>query len=64
MVVFLQCIDCKNYMDKNKENKFCCRAFPKGIPEDVFWNKKIHDEHLDGDNYIYYEPIIDVIPGI
>lgn len=42
MVVFSQCMDCKNYIGK-KGDAFCCKAFPEGIP-DVFyaWNFLIH----------------------
>ena len=49
MVVFSQCMDCKNYIGK-KGDAFCCKAFPEGIPGDIFWNKKYHIEHIDGDN--------------
>ena len=31
MVVFSQCMDCKNYIGK-KDDAFCCKAFPEGIP--------------------------------
>lgn len=47
MVVFSQCMDCKNYIGK-KGDVFCCKAFPEGISDDIFWNKKYHIEHIDG----------------
>lgn len=59
MVIFSQCMDCKNYTGKNKDGKFCCTAFPNGIPDDVFWNKIIHNEHIVNDNNIIFEQIKD-----
>ena len=52
MVVFSQCLDCKNYIGKNKEGKHTCKAFKNGIPEKVFWNEVNHTESIDGDNVI------------
>lgn len=34
MVVFSQCMDCKNYIGK-KGDAFRCKAFPEGIPDDI-----------------------------
>lgn len=34
------CIDCKHYICTDKDNnKHICKAFPNGIPDDLFWNK-------------------------
>lgn len=33
MVDFSQCIDCKNYIGKNKDGIFICNAFKDGIPD-------------------------------
>lgn len=57
MVVFSQCIDCKNLIDKNKDEKFFCKAFPEGIPDDVFWNRIMHTKNIDGDNGIKFEDV-------
>ena len=56
MVIFSQCMDCQNYIGKENE-KFCCKAFPKGIPEDVLWNKINHEDYIDGDNGYKLESI-------
>lgn len=55
MVNFPQCLDCKNFIDKNEKGVFICKAFPDGIPDDVFWNNIWHDEHIDGDNGYRFE---------
>lgn len=57
MVVFSQCIDCKNYIGKIDDKLFICKAFPEGIPTDVFWNKIPHTEHIEGDNGYLFEDI-------
>ena len=57
MVIFSQCVDCKNYIDKNKDGKHYCKAYPNGIPDDMFWNKIKHDKNIDGDNGIKFEDI-------
>lgn len=36
MVIFSQCLDCKNFIGKKDNNTFHCKAYPDGIPEDVF----------------------------
>ncbi len=61
MVIFSQCMDCQNYIGKENE-KFCCKAFPKGIPEDVLWNKINHEDYIDGDNGYKFESIYDSTP--
>ena len=50
MVIFSQCLDCSNYIDNSEKGKHCCKAFPDGIPEDVFWNKIRHNENIENDN--------------
>lgn len=38
--IFPICNDCKNYLYTDEENsKYICKAFPDGIPEDIFWHK-------------------------
>lgn len=57
MVVFSQCLDCKNYTGINQEKKYTCKAFPAGITEDIFCNRINHDKNADGDNNIKFESI-------
>jgi hypothetical protein len=57
MVIFSQCIDCKNFIEKTEEGILICKAFPNGIPNDVFWNRIDHSENIDGDNVIKFEEI-------
>lgn len=56
MVQFSQCIDCKNYINNN-EGIYKCRAFPEGIPNDIFWNKIDHNNNIDGDKGIKFEAV-------
>lgn len=45
------CFSCKNYL-----GDFKCKAFPKGIPEDIKTAKNPHTEpKKDQDNNIVYE---------
>lgn len=60
MVQFPQCMDCKNYIGKNENEKLCCRAFPDGIPDDIFWNKIDHKENINGDRGIKFEKISEI----
>lgn len=57
MVIFSRCLDCKNYIGKNEDGKYICKAFPDGISDDVFWNKIDHRENIDGDNGIIFEDL-------
>ena len=55
MVIFSKCVDCKRM--RKEGDKFVCEAFPKEIPDEVFWNKKDHTKAIEGDNGIMFEPI-------
>ena len=57
MVIFSQCMDCKNYIDRRADGKHICKAYPEGIPDEIFWNKKLHTENIDGDNGYKYDEI-------
>lgn len=56
MVVFSQCLDCKHYFFDIKE-KHCCKAFPDGIDDKIFWNKISHKENIKNDNGIKFTPL-------
>lgn len=56
--IFSQCMDCKNFnFDNPDKSKFTCKAFSDGIPDDVFWNKISHEDHIDNDNGFKFDPI-------
>ena len=55
MVIFPQCLYCKNYIGRTKDGIHTCKAFPEGIPKEVFWNKIDHKNSIAGDNGILYE---------
>lgn len=57
MVIFSQCMECKNFIEKKDGGEFCCKAFPDGIPEDVFWNKIDHKNNIDGDKGYKFESL-------
>ena len=45
-----QCMKCKNHINKDK-----CKAFPKGIPKDIFFDEIEHDHKLPNQigDYVY-----------
>ncbi len=55
-IIISPCYGCKNYIQCNGK-KEVCRAFPDGIPDDVYWGKVSHDMPIDGDHGIQYVPI-------
>lgn len=57
MVRFSQCVECKHYLGEKENGTDYCKAFPEGIPSDVFWSKIIHDKPIEGDHGILYEKI-------
>ena len=56
MVQFSQCIDCKNLIMVEEKIKIC-KALPEGIPDDIFWNKVMHNKEVEGDHGTIYEDI-------
>lgn len=40
----LQCINCKNFIEKSNS----CKAFPNGIDTEIMYGFIIHDKPLDG----------------
>ena len=62
MVIFSQCLDCKNFIGKKDNNTFHCKAYPDGIQEDVFWNKINHEKNIEGDNGYKFESLNESTP--
>ena len=46
MVKFPQCTDCQNLMAEKVDGKFCCLAFPDGIPDEDAGMVKITEEEF------------------
>jgi len=53
------CIFCKHYIigkqDFEKKIPGFCKAFPKGIPKDIWLGKNNHKKPYKGDNDIQFE---------
>jgi len=55
MQIISNCLECKNFIHNKK---FTCKAFPEGIPDNILFNKKIHNKKIKGQTGDYiYEPI-------
>lgn len=50
-----QCVKCENIIGVQAR---LCKAFPKGIPEDIWFEGKDHTVSYPGDNGIQFEPMI------
>lgn len=50
-VSFNQCSKCKHF-----NGSIRCKAFPNGIPMDIFGGKVDHSKPVKGDNGITFEP--------
>lgn len=48
------CYKCKHYL-KDSANPPKCKAFPSGIPEEIFDGLNKHKEKYPGDHGIQYE---------
>ena len=55
------CNKCKHYnpisFNEEKDILGTCKAFPKGIPEDIWVGKNNHKKPCKGDNGIQFESI-------
>lgn len=52
-VVEPQCLACKHW---DPESPMVCAAFPDGIPQEIIDGQADHDEPVDGDHGIQFEP--------
>jgi hypothetical protein len=55
MIPEIFCSVCVHIHQTRKENRICCNAYPDGIPDEIFWASKLHNEILldqEGD-YIF-----------
>ena len=48
----ISCQSCKHYKTQRK-----CKAFPKEIPDEIWYGKNDHKQKVRGDNGIQYESI-------
>ena len=55
-----QCAACK-HLNRDIVNRNVCKAFPNGIPDDVLWNLRSHQESIDGDSGIVFEAVSGVL---
>ncbi len=56
MIKIPVCFSCKYFIaDYSEKGVYKCRAFPKGIPINVFSNKSRSDKHECANGYSYVE---------
>lgn len=59
MFPIVACYKCKHYFDAehSKVNWACCKAFPRGIPLEIFREEVPHDKDhpYKGDHGFYFE---------
>ena len=51
-----KCNDCR-HLNRDFSNGLRCRAFPNGIPDEIFCKSGDHTKPYEGDNGIQFEPI-------
>jgi len=58
-IIKVQCFSCVNFIGKRKgETYLQCKAFPKGIPDDILTGKNDHTKkYPKQENDIVFEPI-------
>jgi hypothetical protein len=49
------CLRCRHF-DENSGMPYKCRAFPAGIPDEIFIRGNPHTKPFPGDNGIRFEP--------
>jgi hypothetical protein len=55
MIGFFKCYYCKNYIH-SEDVVPMCKAYPDGIPMEIFREEVDHTKPYPGDNGIQYEP--------
>lgn len=53
-IINIQCTDCKLYFSASNDD-IGCKAFPKGIPDDIWFGRQDHTKSYPGDNGILFE---------
>jgi|EPASupsiteSAE347_1022098.scaffolds.fasta_scaffold01029_5 hypothetical protein len=47
------CLHCKRLEWDNEKGNYC-KAFPKGMPNEIFWGENLHKAPYPGDNGITF----------
>ena len=47
-VIFTECMECAYLYEYKINDKFCCKAFPEGIPKEIFWKQNEDKECNNG----------------
>ena len=50
-----KCMNCEYYIESDDMSD-CCKAYPKGIPLEIFREEVDHTKPYKGDNGIQYKP--------
>lgn len=57
----VKCLKCKCLGETTKDFIATCKAFPKGIPDEIFFENVMHDKPYLGDNGIKFESSVDQV---
>ena len=49
------CPFCKNFSPKSEPGNVFCKAFPNGVPEEIWSGNYFHSRPFEGDNGIMFE---------